>query len=336
LLVGTTNVASALNLKADTSSVYTRSQAAAAFQSTLSFLSPLKNTVNILSNVQEVSIDTTVAFPIGDIESSGTLSIDTIEAHLADHVQFNNNLSVEGNLYATGNLDIDGSATVDGQLAVSRIMYTNTTAVPTLGYRNEGTKLVLYNSLSDSILDHSIGVEPSYTFFTVANSASGYKFYAGPAVAATIYGNGDINAAASITATGTIAGASAQITNNCTIGGNCTITGALTVSGTTSFANPYWVAVVIGFVGGAPTIVRNGGRYAATSLMRVSGQPTGIIQFDFPAHPQGTNYIISITASAGYGTIYALSRSSTRFGLTTRNISNNLFDTETHILILAY
>jgi hypothetical protein len=137
-------------------------------------------------------------------------------------------------------------------------------------------------------------------------------------------------------AIGNIAAASAEITNNCTIGGNCTITGALTVSGTTSFANPYWVAVVIGFVGGAPTIVRNGGRYAATSLIRVSGQATGIVQFDFPAHPQGTNYIISITASAGYGTIYSTSRTSTRFGITTRNISNVLFDTETHILISAY
>jgi hypothetical protein len=283
-----------------------------------------------------LSIDSTAILSIEGIACSGVLNTDTLEANLSDHIQVNDNLTVAGNLYASGNLDVDSSATIAGSLAVSRILCTQTSAAPTLGYRNEGTKLVLYNSLSGSMLDHSIGVEPNNTFFTVANSASGYKFYGGPAVAATIYGNGDINAAGSITATGTIAGASAQITNNCTIGGNCTITGALTVSGTTSFANPYWVAVVIGFVGGAPTIVRNGGRYAATSLMRVSGQPTGIIQFDFPAHPQGTNYIISITASAGYGTIYSTSRTSTRFGLTTRNISNNLFDTETHILILAY
>ena len=119
---------------------------------------------------------------------------------------------------------------------------------------------------------------------------------------------------------------------------NLTVGGNLTVTGTTSFAsaNPYWVAVIINYVGGDPTIIRNGGRYAATSLIRQSGQAVGVIQFDFPEHPNGTNYIVSITANAGYGTVYTASRSSTRFGITTRNISNVLFDTETHVLILAY
>jgi hypothetical protein len=111
-----------------------------------------------------------------------------------------------------------------------------------------------------------------------------------------------------------------------TVGRNAVINGNLTVTGTTSFAsaNPYWVAVVINYVGGVPTIVRNGGRYAATSLVRVSGQANG------------TTYIANVTAIAGYGTVYTSSRSSTRFGITTRNISNVLFDTETHVLISAY
>jgi hypothetical protein len=123
-----------------------------------------------------------------------------------------------------------------------------------------------------------------------------------------------------------------------TVGRNAVINGNLTVTGTTSFAsaNPYWVAVVINYVGGVPTIVRNGGRYAATSLVRVSGQATGIVQFDFPEHLNGTTYIANVTAIAGYGTVYTSSRSSTRFGITTRNISNVLFDTETHVLISAY
>ncbi len=79
--------------------------------------------------------------------------------------------------------------------------------------------------------------------------------------------------------------------------------GTLTVSGNVNFANPYWVAVVISFTGGNPVIIRNARRNAATSLVRVSGQATGIIQFDFPAHPQGLNYIVNASASGAYATI---------------------------------
>jgi hypothetical protein len=126
------------------------------------------------------------------------------------------------------------------------------------------------------------------------------------------------------------------VSNNATIYRNLTVNGDLTVNGNTSFANPYWVAVIINFVGGVPTIVRNGGRNAATSLVRVSGQATGIVQFDFPEHPQGTNYMVSASAVAGYGTILTSARTSTRIGISMRNIANNLFDTEAHVLILAY
>jgi hypothetical protein len=127
------------------------------------------------------------------------------------------------------------------------------------------------------------------------------------------------------------------VSNNAIINRNLTVNGNLTVSGTTSFANPYWVAVVIGFTGGNPYFIRaNGGRYAATSPLRVSGQATGIVQFDFPEHPQGTNYMVSASAVAGYGTILTSVRTSTRCGISMRNTANQLFDTETHVLILAY
>jgi hypothetical protein len=127
----------------------------------------------------------------------------------------------------------------------------------------------------------------------------------------------------------------ATITNSLTTG-SLTVNGNMTVTGTTSFANPYWVAVVINFVGGVPTIVRNAGRYSATSLVRVSGFATGAIQFDFPLHPQGSNFMVSSSAVAGYGTILSSVRTSTRIGITMRNTANSLFDTEAHVLILAY
>ena len=122
------------------------------------------------------------------------------------------------------------------------------------------------------------------------------------------------------------------------VANNAVINGNLTVNGTTTFtqANPHWIALYITYVNGVLLVARNGGRYAATSVVRVPGQPTGIFHFDFPEHPNGTNYIVSITANAGYGTVYSLSRTSTRFGITTRNTANVLFDTETHVLISAY
>ena len=115
--------------------------------------------------------------------------------------------------------------------------------------------------------------------------------------------------------------------------------GDLTVSGTAAFANPNWVAVIINFSGGNPYIVRNGGRYAATSLVRVSGQATGVIQFDFPAHPQGVNYIISATGNGANATISGgtLTRTSTRVAIATKNSSTLAnSDSEVHVLISAY
>ena len=126
--------------------------------------------------------------------------------------------------------------------------------------------------------------------------------------------------------------------NGLYVANNAVINGNLTVNGTTTFTqvNPHWIAVMIVYINGVPSIGRNAGRYPITGLRRVSGFAAGVFHFDFPEHPFGTGYIVNITANAGYGTIYGSSRSSTRFGVTTRNISNALFDTETHILISAY
>jgi hypothetical protein len=127
-----------------------------------------------------------------------------------------------------------------------------------------------------------------------------------------------------------------SVAASASIAGNLSVTGNLTVNGTTSFANPYWVAVVINFTGGIPTIVRNGGQNVATSLIRQSGQAVGVIQFDFPAHPQGTNYICSAVGSGAYVTLSTGVRSSTRIGFVIRNsTSAALVDAECHVLILT-
>ena len=116
-----------------------------------------------------------------------------------------------------------------------------------------------------------------------------------------------------------------------TVVGNTTISGNLTAPN----LNPYWVAVVINYTGGVPVFVRaNGGRYTATNLVRISGQATGFTQFDFPAHPQGANYIISTGATATISS----TRSSTRVAIITRNVQSPtvFLDAEVHVFVSAY
>ena len=102
--------------------------------------------------------------------------------------------------------------------------------------------------------------------------------------------------------------------------------------------NPYWVAVVIGFSGGNPYFIRNGGRYAATALTRMSGQSaTGVVQFDFPAHPHGINYMHYFGGLSCFGAAVALNESNTRLGVVIRSDSTiATVDREVHVFIPAY
>ena len=133
-------------------------------------------------------------------------------------------------IHAAGTAEFFGNVIVNGNLSVNvfpsvgQIICSINYAAPTLTTRSVGNKLILYPSLSASELDYAIGVETSDMFFSVENNAAGYKFYAGMTIVSTISGNGNI------ATNGSVAAASAQITNNCTIGGTLNITGALTTT----------------------------------------------------------------------------------------------------------
>jgi hypothetical protein len=120
---------------------------------------------------------------------------------------------------------------------------------------------------------------------------------------------------------------------------NLTVSGELVVAGNNmvDMLNPYWVAVVIGFSGGNPYFIRNGGRYAATALTRMSGQATGVVQFDFPAHPQGINYLHHFGGLSCFGAAVALNKSNTRLGVVIRSDSTiATVDREVHVFIPVY
>ena len=78
--------------------------------------------LNILSGTTSLSIEETASLVIGDIESSGTLSIDTIETKFSDHIQVNDNFTVAGNVLANGNLAVDGTLTVAGSVNLTSFL----------------------------------------------------------------------------------------------------------------------------------------------------------------------------------------------------------------------
>ena len=154
-------------------------------------------------------------------------------------------------------------------------------------------------------------------FFTVGDSYSGYKFYSGMTVTATIGGNGNI------TATGSIAAASAQITNDCTIGGNLTVSGFYStkpyVGGFVSSAGVVSTTIKPGYI--TPTVAKTTGTYGFTL-------PT--------AHPSGANYTVFVQQQSTSSSIVAVSlvvwvESSTKFTVWSRSASNVLTDASFYV-----
>jgi len=72
---------------------------------------------------------------------------------------------------------------------------------PTLTTRSVGTKLVLYPSVSASLVDHAIGIENGTTWFSVPSTSSAFKFYGGITVGATLTGAGALTLSSTATAT---------------------------------------------------------------------------------------------------------------------------------------
>ncbi len=120
-----------------------------------------------------------------------------------------------------------------------------------------------------------------------------------------------------------------------TVPDNMAIGGTLTVASTNILdsLNPYWVSVIINDPGGTPTIIRNAGRNAATSVARVSA---GLVQFDFPAHPQGAAYVVSTASVSCYASISA--KTSTKLTLLMGETTATAYvvEREIHVNISVY
>ncbi len=159
-------------------------------------------------------------------------------------------------------------------------------------------------------------------FFTTEHITTGYTFYGGPTVAASLTGGGNLTTAGSVNCI------SLSTTGNATINGTLNVTVALTT--TAFYANKPWIGV--SYTG---SIVPAGSPVLCQSGLSLNNSITGIYTFTIPTHPKGINYLVfvqQITASAStalalYGTNVVSATSLTVYSKTYLNaaVASNFY-----------
>ena len=89
-----------------------------------------------------------------------------------------------------GNVRAGGSILVSG--GASSLFYAGASGsdAPTFTSRSAGTKIVLFDTITGSLADAAIGIEPNYCWFSMPGPSTGWKWYAGTGVVATLTGAG--------------------------------------------------------------------------------------------------------------------------------------------------
>jgi hypothetical protein len=241
------------------------------------------NGVNILSTVGAGTYgNTQVASYLlnfdGDIEfTSSTARIGNVDViTVGDHIrspsyQFSNGVNILSTVTATANLSA----------LTSNIGWTAVGATPpTFTTTSNGTKIVLWPSISNTMVDYAIGIEAGSTWFSIPQATSnfGYKWYAGNTVIATLSGSGTLTTA-NLTATGNVVQQSAYYEtygNISNTGGNLTCNfnlgttfyAALTANVTANFTN---VNAIASTVSGATIIVDQGATAYRIANVQVNG-----------------------------------------------------------------
>jgi len=70
---------------------------------------------------------------------------------------------------------------------------TNGSGAPTFTTRSSGTKIVLYPNITGSDVDIGLGVETNNLWFSTQNTGTGFKWYGGTTLAATLTGAGRLS-----------------------------------------------------------------------------------------------------------------------------------------------
>ena len=131
---------------------------------------------------------------ISTINTTG--NIKTIANVISPNYLFANGVNILSTITAVANLST----------LTSNIGWTAVGATPpTFTTTSNGTKIVLWPSISSTMVDYAIGIEAGNTWFSVPQATNnfGYKWYAGNTAIATLSGNGTLTTG-NITTTGNV------------------------------------------------------------------------------------------------------------------------------------
>ena len=200
------------------------------------------------------SFTTLATANVGSLNSTGNVSAATItgailnltgnaSASTINAATINTSGNVMATVFSGGKLTVTaaGSATDgDGQIFLNgassnRIDYAATgTGAPAFTTRSDGTKIVLYPSLSGSVTDYALGIDAATLWTSVPEAADGFNFkwYGATTLAANLSGSGNFTTVGSIVVNGTVPASSSA-------------TGALIVKGGTGIAGNLYVGAGI-------------------------------------------------------------------------------------------
>ena len=131
---------------------------------------------------------------ISTINTTG--NIKTIANVISPNYLFANGVNILSTITAVANLST----------LTSNIGWTAVGATPpTFTTTSNGTKIVLWPSISSTMVDYAIGIEAGNTWFSIPQATNnfGYKWYAGNTTIATLSGNGTLTTG-NITTTGNV------------------------------------------------------------------------------------------------------------------------------------
>ena len=131
---------------------------------------------------------------ISTINTTG--NIKTIANVISPNYLFANGVNILSTITAVANL-----STLTGNIGWTAVGANP----PTFTTTSNGTKIVLWPSISSTMVDYAIGIEAGNTWFSIPQAANnfGYKWYAGNTTIATLSGNGTLTTG-NITTTGNV------------------------------------------------------------------------------------------------------------------------------------
>jgi hypothetical protein len=211
--------------------------------------------------IQQVT-DSTNVFTIN---SSGNIGIGTINPSHQLHIagtQFVSSTQGLGNNNPTtvsgGALNVSGDIVISGTRGIH--FTSHGVGIPSTTNRSLGTKIILYPSLSSSILDYAIGIEDRNVWFSVDSNESGFKWYQGSQATMSLQTRGNLVLHSTTNASGVGTG------------------GALTILGGASFSKNVYVGENL-YVNGQNLTSISGsttiGNYTGTGIFEITGIAIG-------------------------------------------------------------